>query len=97
MAAQNFDANAVEGSEPYGSCDVANHIFDTFFHFPGGTVGKRYNQAFPGVGFTVRQNIGQPGCQHFGFAGAGAGQNQQRAFGGFDRFFCSGLSISSHG
>ena len=71
VVAQNFDADAVKGAEPDGVGHVADHFLHAFFHFAGGAVGKGDDQAVPGVGFHVGEDISQAGGEHFGFAGAG--------------------------
>ena len=91
MVAQNFDADAVKGAKPDRICHISNQPLNPFAHFSGCPVGKSDDQAIPRIGFVLRQDIGEPGGQHFGFAGTGAGEDQDRPFGGFDSFFLFGI------
>ena len=58
---------------------------DTFAHFAGGFVGEGDRQDLAGEGAAGQQDMGETGGQHARFAGAGAGQHQQRPVNGFHR------------
>ncbi len=93
MAAQNFGGNAVKSSHPDRICNIADQSVGTVLHLACGTVGKSHHQAVPRVCFHGGQDIGQPGGQHFGLAGAGARKHQQRAFGGGGGQFLFGIKL----
>ena len=93
VCAQNFDADGVKRSQPYGICRFADNGFNAFFHFFGRTVGKGNDQTVPRLRLKRRQNISQSCRQHFGLAGAGAGQHQNRTFRRCDGFPLFGVKL----
>ena len=79
MAAQHAYADGVEGAEPHAvgrAADQARHAVE---HFARGLVREGYGQDLRGPGLTGQQQMGDAGRQNAGFAGSGAGQDQQGA------------------
>ncbi len=79
MAAQDLHADGVEGADPGHALDhLAHHLADAFFHFARRLVGEGDGEDFRGPRAAEAQDVGDPGRQHPGLAGAGAGKHQHR-------------------
>ena len=52
---------------------------DALLHLARRLVGEGDGEDLPGPGLAGGEDMGEPGGQHPGLAGAGAGQHQQRA------------------
>ena len=86
VAAQNLDADRVEGAEPRHAFDhVAYDLADAVLHLARRFVGEGDGENLAGPGAAGRQNVGDAHGQHAGLAGAGAGQHQHRAVERLDR------------
>ena len=82
MIAQDLDADGMEGAEPgHAFHHAADEVADALLHFARRLVGEGHRQHLVGPGLVGGQDMGEPGGQHPGFAGAGAGQHEQGAFG----------------
>ena len=82
MIAQDLDADGMEGAKPGHALDhAADEVADALLHFARRLVGEGDRQHLAGPGLAGGQDMGEPGGQHAGFSGAGAGQHEQRAFG----------------
>ena len=78
MGAQDLDADGMEGAEPGHALDhAADQVADALLHFARRLVGEGDGQNLAGPGLAGGQDMGKPGGEHAGFAGAGAGQHQQ--------------------
>ena len=85
VAAQHPGAQGVERAEPEAFGGLAEDGGDAFAHLPRGLVGEGDGQDLVGEGSPGQQDVGEAGGQHAGLAGAGAGEDQQRAVDGLDR------------
>ena len=86
MAAQDLDADGVEGAEPRHALDhAADQLADAEFHLARGLVGEGDGENFSRPRPAQAQNMGNARRQHPCLAGAGAGQHQQRAIERLDR------------
>ena len=87
VAAQDLDADGVEGAEPgHALDDLADHLADALLHLARRLVGEGDGQDLARVGAAEVEDMGDAGGQNAGFAGSGAGQHQNRAVQGLDRF-----------
>ena len=86
VAAQDLDADGVEGAEPRHALDgAADEIADALLHLARRLVGEGDGEDLPGEGAARGEDVGDARRQHARLAGAGAGQNQHRAVERFDR------------
>ncbi len=87
MAAQQLDADRVEGAEPRHALDIAfaDQDADALLHLARGLVGEGDGEDLRREGLAGGEDVGDAGGEHARLAGAGAGQHQDRAFGGFHR------------
>ena len=82
---QDFYPDGMEGAEPGQALDhAADQRADAVFHFARRLVGEGDGEKLAGPGLARGQNMGEPGGQHPGLAGASPRQNQQRAIGDLD-------------
>ena len=80
MAAQDLDADGVEGAEPRHALDhAADQLADAGLHLARRLVGEGDGEDLRGPRAPKAQNMGDAGGEHARLAGAGAGQHQQRA------------------
>ena len=87
MAAQQLDADGVEGADPGHALDGrADQHADALLHLARGLVGEGDGEDLARECTAGRQDMGDAGGEHAGLAGAGAGQHQHRAFQRFDGF-----------
>jgi hypothetical protein len=92
MAAEQLDADRVEGAEPGHALDrAADENADALLHLARRLVGEGHRQDLRGIGEAEIENMGDAGGQNPGLAGARAGQNQNRALDGFDRIGLLGI------
>jgi hypothetical protein len=92
MAAQQLDADRVEGAEPRHALDgAADQNGDALLHLAGGLVGEGDGKDLRGEGAVGIEDMGDAGGQHARLAGAGAGEHQDRAFERFDGFGLLGI------
>ena len=86
VAAQDPDADGVEGAEPGHALDgVADQLADPRLHLAGGLVGESDGEDLRRPGALVVDQMRQPGGQHPGLAGTRARQHQHRAVQRLDR------------
>ena len=82
VAAQHARGDGVEGAEPRHALDrAAGQAADALAHFARGLVGEGDGEDLARPGAAGRDQVGEPGGQRGGLAGAGAGEDQHRAFG----------------
>ena len=85
VAAQQLDADRMEGAEPRHALDrLADQQADALLHLARRLVGEGDGEDLRGEGEAERQDVGDAGGQHARLAGAGAGQHQDGALGGLD-------------
>ena len=65
---------------------AADQVADALAHLRRRLVGERDREDLPGTGLPGRQQVGDPVGEDAGLAGAGAGEDQERAAGVLDRF-----------
>ena len=83
MAAQDLGADGVEGAEPlHAFGDGADDGGDALAHLPGGLVGEGDGEDLRRIGLAGGDQVRDPGREHAGLAGAGAGEHENRPFGG---------------
>ena len=100
VAAENSCRQGMERPQPPSFHRTAGHRGDPVFHFPGGLVGERDGDDLTGVRQPGHQDVGEPGRQHPGLAGAGAGKHQDRTLGrlhGAPLFLVQALEIGRLG
>ena len=86
MAAEDLDADGVEGAEPRHALDHAtDQLADAEFHLARGLVGEGHGENLSRPRSAQAQNMGNARRQHPCLARAGAGQHQQRAIERLDR------------
>ena len=82
MAAQDLGADGVEGAEPlHAFGDRADEGGDALAHLPRGLVGEGDGEDVRTDGLAGGDQVSDPGRQHAGLAGAGAGEHENRPFG----------------
>jgi hypothetical protein len=80
VAAQDFYADGVEGAKPGHALDhAADEPADALLHFARGLVGEGDGEDFARPRLALGEDVGKPGGEHAGLAGAGTCQHQQRA------------------
>ena len=85
VAAQDLGADGVEGAEPgHALAGRADQRADPVLHLPGGLVGEGHRQDVEGARPTRGDQVGDARGQHPGLAGAGPGQDEDRALRGLD-------------
>jgi hypothetical protein len=83
MAAQHLRADRVEGAEPGHALDrIADEAADALLHLARGLVGEGDGEDLAGIGLARPQQMGEARGERRGLAGAGAGEDEHRAFGG---------------
>ena len=100
MAAEHAGAKGVEGAEPKAFRGAAEDGSDAFAHFAGRLVGEGNGQDLAGCGPAREQDVGKAGGEHAGLAGAGAGEDQDRAIDGLDGLALLGVQafeVIGHG
>ena len=86
VAAQDLDADRVEGAEPRHPLDrLAQKLRDPRLHLARGLVGEGHGEDAAGGGPALGQKMCDAGGQRAGLAGAGAGEQQDRAVQRLDR------------
>ena len=80
MAAQDLDADGMEGAEPRHALDrAADQRADALLHLARGLVGEGHGQDLGAAGASRAQDVGNAGGEHARLAGARAGQHQHGA------------------
>ena len=64
---------------------VSDQVFDPVTHFFRGFVGEGYREDMPRIDLFFFDQVGDAPGEDAGFAGAGAGQNEDGALGRLDR------------
>ena len=83
MAAEHLGAGGVEGAEPGHALDrAAADRRDALLHLARRLVGEGDGEDLARPGFAGGDEVGEAGGQRRGLAGAGAGEDQHRPFGG---------------
>ena len=85
VAAQDARRDRMEGAEPHAFGGAADHRFQPLAHLARRLVGEGDRENLGREGAAGREDMRQPGGQHPGFAGAGAGQHQHRPVDRLDR------------
>ena len=85
VAAQDACGQRVESADPEPLDRVADLPADAVAHLARRLVCERHGKQLAGPGAARDQNMREPGGQHAGLAGAGAGEHQQRPIDGLDR------------
>jgi len=86
VAAQDLDADRVEGAEPRHALDGApDEHADALLHLARRLVGEGDGQDLARIGAVGREDMGDAGGQHARLAGAGAGQHQHGTVERLDR------------
>ena len=80
LAPQQARAQRVERRNPHALTVHAQQGFDARAHFPRGLVGKRDGENAIRLHHLLADDVGDSVCDDAGFAGAGAGKDQQRTF-----------------
>ena len=92
VAAENFDADGMERAEPLHAFErAADQRADPLAHFARGLVRECDGENLRRISPAGRQNVGDAGRQYSGFAGSGAGEDEQRAFRRLDGFALFGI------
>ena len=85
VGAQHARGDGVEGADPPALDRAAEQAGDPLAHLPRRLVGEGHRQDLPGPRLAGGEDVGKPGGQHPGLAGAGAGQHQNRPVDRLDR------------
>ena len=86
VAAQDLGADRMERPEPLHSLGHrADEGCDALLHLPRGLVGEGHREDLVGMGLSGRDEMGDAGGENARLAGAGAGENEDRTLGRFDR------------
>ena len=86
ILAEDTDAEAVVGGDERGIVSVADEGTDAALHFAGGFIGEGHAEDVAGMDAGGFDEVGIPVREGFGFAGTGAGDDADVAFGCGDRF-----------
>jgi hypothetical protein len=78
MAAQDAGGERVEGAEPHPVGGAPDHRLEPLAHLARRLVGEGDRQHLAGIGAAGAEDVGKPGRQHPGLAGAGPRQHQHR-------------------
>ena len=81
VAAQDAGANGVEGAHSDGGAASRQQAVQAVAHFPGRLVGESDGQDLPGGDTALAHQVGDAVGNDAGFAGAGAGYDEQGAVG----------------
>ena len=81
VAAQDAGANGVEGAHSDGGAASRQQAVQAIPHFPGRLVGEGHRQDLPGGYAALAHQVGDAVGDDAGFAGAGAGDDEQGAVG----------------
>ena len=85
MAAQDLDADRMEGAEPGHALDgFADEHADARLHLARGLVGEGDGEDLGGPGAAGGEDMGDAGGEHARLAGAGTRQHEDGALGGLD-------------
>ena len=85
VAAQDLDADGVEGAEPRHALDgAADEIADALLHLARRLVGEGDGEDLAGEGAARGEDVGDARRQHARLAGAGAGEHEHGAVERFD-------------
>ena len=94
VAAQDAHAERVEGGdERLGERRMAEQLIDALGHLAGGLVGEGDGEDGVGRDAFLADEPGDAVGDDAGFARSGAGKDEQRTFGGFDRGALFGIQI----
>ena len=94
VAAEDAHAEGMEGGdERLGQRGVAEQLVDALGHFAGGFVGEGDGEDGVGRDVFLLDEPGDAMGDDAGFARAGAGEDEQGAFGGFDGGALFGIEI----
>ncbi len=75
-------ADGVEGAKPWHALDRgSDQLADALLHLAGGLVGEGDGEDLVATGFSRGKDMGDAGGQDAGLSRAGAGEDQQGAFG----------------
>ena len=92
VAAQDLDANGVEGAQPLHAFHrAADQGADPILHFARGLVGEGHRQDLPGRCPARGKDVSDAGGQHTGLAGASACQHKQGSIMAFHRVTLLGI------
>ena len=92
VAAQDLDADGVEGAEPRHALDHLADVFaDPLLHLARRLVGEGDGEDFGGPRPAQAQDVRDAGGEDAGLAGSGAGQHQHRAVQRLDRELLLGV------
>ena len=98
MAAQELDADGVEGAEPGHALDhLADEHADALLHLARRLVGEGDGEDLGRVGAAGREDMGDAGGQHPRLAGARTRQHQHRAVHGLDGAALLGIEAGEIG
>ena len=98
VAAQDLDADRVEGAEPGHALDhLADHLADALLHLARRLVGEGDGEDFARPRAAEVEDVGDAGGQHARLAGAGAGQHQHRAVQRLHRLALLGVEVGEIG
>ena len=94
VAAENAHAEGVEGGdERLGQRGVTEELIDALGHFAGGFVGEGDGEDGVGRDVLLADEPGDAVGDDAGLARSGAGEDEQRAFGGLDRGALFGIEM----
>ena len=80
VAAEDAHGERVEGAEPgHALDDAADEVADAGLHLAGGLVGEGDGEDLVRAGAAGVEEVGDAGGQRLGLAGAGAGEDEDRA------------------
>ena len=100
VPAEHAGAQRVERAEPQPLGRLAQNSGDPLTHLARRPVGEGDGQDLVRKGAFGQQDMREPGRQHAGLAGAGAGEHQQRPVHAFHRgtlFRVQAIEIARHG
>ena len=95
VAAQDARGDRMKRAEPDAFGGAADHRLEPLAHLARRLVGEGDGEQLAGIGAAGRQDMREPGGQHPGLAGAGAGQHQHRPVDRLDGPRCASLSAAN--